>query len=66
METLELLQLAHNTYGLIIALKELLLGLDGSKTKDKELIGILALVNSIEERAYNIKVSLEESISIQQ
>jgi len=66
METLELLQLAHNTYGLIIALKELLLGLDGSKTKDRELTGILALVNSIEERAYNIKVSLEESVTIQQ
>ncbi len=65
METLELLQLAHNTYGLIIALKELLLNLDNSKAKDRELTGILALVNSIEDNTYNIKVSLEESVSIQ-
>ncbi len=65
METLELLQLTHNTYGLVIALKELLLNLDSSKGKDRELTGILALVNSIEENTYNIKISLEESISIQ-
>lgn len=66
METLELLQLTHNTYGLVIALKELLLNLDSSKGKDRELTGILALVNAVEESSYNIKVSLEESISIQQ
>lgn len=65
MNKLELLQLTHNTYGLIIALKELILNLDTQKGKDRELAGILALINSIEEGTYNIKVSLEESITIQ-
>ncbi len=65
MDTLEILALTHNTYGLVIALKELLLNLDNSKDKDRELTGILALVNAIEENTNNIKVSLEESVSIQ-
>ena len=64
MDTLEILALIHNTYGLVIALKDNLLGLD-SKHDKRSLTGLMALSETLEQNLYNIKVSLEESISIQ-
>ena len=64
MDTLEILALTHNTYGLVIALKNNLLGLD-SKHDKRSFTGLIALSETLEQNLYNIKVSLEESISIQ-
>ena len=39
METLDILALIHNTYGLVIALKDNLLGLDNVKLDKRGLTG---------------------------
>lgn len=64
MDTLDILALIHNTYGLVIALKDNLLGLDNPKQGKKELTGLVALSETIEQNLYNIKVEVEELINL--
>lgn len=63
METLDILALIHNTYGLVIALKDNILGLD-SKYDKRSLTGLVALSETIEQNLYNIKVEVEELINL--
>lgn len=63
METLDILALIHNTYGLVIALKDNVLGLD-SKHDKRSLTGLTALTQTIEENLYNIKVEVEALINL--
>lgn len=64
METLDILALIHNTYGLVIALKDNLLGLDKVKLDKRGLTGLVALSETIEQNLYNIKVEVEELINL--
>ncbi len=63
MDTLDILALIHNTYGLIIALKDNLLGLD-SKHDKRSLTGLISLSETIEQNLYNIKVEVEALINL--
>ena len=38
MDTLDIISLIHNTYGLVIALKDNILGLDNSKHDNRSLL----------------------------
>lgn len=64
METLDILTLIHNTYGLVIALKDNLLGLDNAKHDKRGLTGLIAFSETIEQNLYNIKVEVEELINL--
>ncbi len=64
MDTLDILALIHNTYGLMIALKDNILGLDNSKHDKRGLTGLIALSETIEQNLYNIKVEVEELINL--
>lgn len=64
METLDIIALMHNTYGLVIALKDNLLGLDNTKHDKRGLTGLIALSETIEQNLYNIKVEVEELINL--
>ena len=62
METLDLLALIKNTYGLSVALKN---GLSNIKTDNKrEHIGITALTETLEQNLYNIHIEVEELINL--
>ena len=66
MAIIEILERINNTYGLIIVLKDILWDFDGiNKSNQKQFTGILALIDTIEQNTYNIKVLLESSITIQ-
>ena len=64
MEVLDLVALIHNTYGLTISLKDNILGLGESKLSKRDLTGITALAETIEQNLYNIKVEVEELINL--
>lgn len=64
MDTLDIISLIHNTYGLVIALKDNILGLDNSKHDNRSLTGLTALTQTIEENLYNIKVEVEALINL--
>lgn len=64
METLDIISLIHNTYGLVIALKDNLLGLDNTKHDKRGLTGLIALSETIEQNLYSIKVEVEELINL--
>ncbi len=64
MDTLDILALIHNTYGLMIALKDNILGLDNSKHDKRGLTGLVALSETIEQNLYNIKVEVEALVNL--
>lgn len=64
MEILDLTTLIHNTYGLIISLKDNILGLGESKLTKRDLTGLTALAETIEQNIYNIKIEVEELINL--
>ncbi len=64
METLDLIALIHNTYGLVIALKDNILGLDNSRHDKREITGLLALSETIEQNLYDIKTEVEALINL--
>lgn len=64
MEILDLTALIHNTYGLIISLKDNILGLGESKLTKRDLTGLTALAETIEQNLYNIKIEVEELINL--
>lgn len=64
METLDIISLIHNTYGLVIALKDNLLGLDNTKHDKRSLTGLVALSETIEQNLYNIKVEVEALVNL--
>jgi len=62
METLDLLALIKNTYGLSVALKN---SLSTIKTDNKrEQTGITALIDTLEQNLYNIHIEVEELINL--
>ncbi len=63
MDTLEILALIHNTYGLVIALKDNILGLD-SKHDKRSFTGLTALTETIEQNLYTIKTEVEALINL--
>lgn len=64
MEVLDLVALIHNTYGLTISLKDNILGLGESRLSKRDLTGITALAETIEQNLYNIKVEVEDLINL--
>lgn len=52
-----------NTYGLVIALKDNILGLDLKQNK-REQTGVIALLDTIEKNLYYIKVEVEALINL--
>lgn len=63
METLDILALIHNTYGLAITLKDKILSLDIKHDK-RGLTGLVALSEAIEQNLYNIKVEVEALVNL--
>lgn len=60
MEKQDIQELIETTYGLIIVLKDLLWRFEGiDKDNQRKFTGMLALIDTIEQYSYNIKVSLE-------
>lgn len=60
MEQKETLELAETTYGLVTVLKDMLWHFEySSKEANRMFAGMLALVDTIEQNSYNIKVSIE-------
>lgn len=60
MEKQDIQELIETTYGLIIVLKDLIWKLEGvDKDNQRKFTGMLALIDTIEQYSYNIKVSLE-------
>ena len=60
MEKQDIQELTETTYGLIVVLNDILWKFEGlSKDNQRKFTGILALIDTIEQNSYNIKVSLE-------
>ena len=60
MEQHEIQELTETTYGLIVILKDIIWKFDSiGKDNQRKFTGILALVDTLEQNIYNIKVSLE-------
>ena len=60
MEEHEIKELTETTYGLMVVLKDLLWKFEGfNKDNQRKFTGILALVDTLEQNIYNIKVSLD-------
>lgn len=60
MEEHEIKELTETTYGLIVILKDIIWKCDSiGKDNQRKFTGILALVDTLEQNIYNIKVSLE-------
>ena len=60
MEKQDIQELAETTYGLIVVLNDILWKFEGfSKDNQRKFTGMLALIDTIEQYSYNIKVSLE-------
>ena len=61
METMDLLLLIKNTYGLVLVMKNNLADL---KLDRKLQAGFNALVDTIEQNLYNIHIEVEELINL--
>ena len=61
METLDLLALIRNTYGLALVLKSNIIDL---KLDNKVQTGLTALTDTMEQNLYNITVGMEELIDL--
>ena len=61
METLDLLALIRNTYGLALVLKDNITGL---KLESKVQTRLTALTDTLEQNLYNINVGMEELIDL--
>lgn len=61
METMDLLLLIKNTYGLVLVMKNNLADL---KLDRKLQTGFNALVDTIEQNLYNIHIEVEELINL--
>ncbi len=60
MEEHEIKELTETTYGLIVVLKDTIWKFEGiGKDNQLKFTGILALVDTLEQNIYNIKISLE-------
>ncbi len=60
MEEHEIKELTETTYGLMVVLKDTIWKFEGiGKDNQRKFTGILALVDTLEQNIYNIKVSLE-------
>ncbi len=60
MEEQEIKELTETTYGLIVVLRDTVWKFEGiSKDNQRKFTGILALVDTLEQNIYNIKISLE-------
>ena len=60
MEEQEIKELTETTYGLIVVLRDTVWKFEGiSKDNQRKFTGILALIDTLEQNIYNIKVSLE-------
>lgn len=60
MEEHEIKELTETTYGLIVVLKDTIWKFEGiGKDNQRKFTGILALVDTLEQNIYNIKISLE-------
>ena len=60
MEEHEIKELTETTYGLMVVLKDTIWKFEGiGKDNQRKFTGIVALVDTLEQNIYNIKVSLE-------
>ncbi len=60
MEKQDIQELTEITYGLIVMLRDTIWKFEGiGKDNQRKFTGILALVDTLEQNIYNIKVSLE-------
>ncbi len=60
MEEHEIKELTETTYGLMVVLKDIIWKFEGiGKDNQRKFTSILALVDTLEQNIYNIKVSLE-------
>ena len=60
MEEHEIKELTETTYGLIVVLKDTIWKFEGiGKDNQRKFTGIFALVDTLEQNIYNIKISLE-------
>ena len=60
MEEHEIKELTETTYGLMVVLKDTIWKFEGiGKDNQRKFTGILALVDTLEQNIYNIKISLE-------
>ena len=60
MEQQDIQELTETTYGLIVMLRDTIWIFEGiGKDNHRKFTGILALVDTLEQNIYNIKVSLE-------
>lgn len=60
MEEHEIKELTETTYGLMVVLKDTIWKFEGiGKDNQRKFTGILALVDTLEQNIYNIKVLLE-------
>ena len=60
MEEQEIKELTETTYGLMVVLKDTIWKFEGiDKDNQRKFTGILALVDTLEQNIYNIKISLE-------
>ena len=60
MEEHEIKELTETTYGLMVVLKDTIWKFEGiGKDNQRKFTGILALVATLEQNIYNVKVSLE-------
>ena len=61
MEVMDLLAFIKNTYGLAVALKN---NLSSVKLEKREMTGISALADTLEQNLYNINIEVEELINL--
>lgn len=60
MEKQDIQELTETTYGLMVVLKDTIWKFEGiGNDNQRKFTGILALVDTLEQNIYNIKVSLE-------
>ena len=60
MEQKEILELLETTYALVTVLKDMLWYFEQiNQNSSRQFNGILALIDTIEQNTYNIKVSIE-------
>ena len=60
MEQKEILELSETTYALVTVLKDMLWNYESvNQNTNRKFNGILALIDTIEQNTYNIKVSIE-------
>ena len=60
MEQKEILELLETTYALVTVLKDMLWNYESvNQNSSRQFNGILALIDTIDQNTYNIKVSIE-------